>query len=223
MNGKRSRKNGKGRTNRTNKRAILAVIVILSFGTLSLLVLCKFLQGSSTISISNSNLSINSVKTKRPEDVLQTYMSYIESESFDKMYELLSKESKAYISYDDFIARNKNIYSGIDAKNIIIKTYNIKQKSKQSIVVFYKTVMDSIAGKINFKNKATFIKDSEDIGGGTYRLIWHENLIFPDLESDYKVKVIKQEAKRGVILDRNNKELAGWTTAASVGVIPKKI
>ncbi len=210
--------NGKGRKNRANRRVILAIIVVLFFGTFSLIVLCKLLQDSTII----SNFEVGFAKTKKPEDLLKDYMSYIESENFDKMYEILAKESKAYISYDDFIIRNKNIYNGIEAKNISIDIYDIKQNSKKSIIVFYKTQIDSIAGKINFKNKATFIKEKENTSNETYRLIWHENLIFPDLEPAYKVKVIKQEAKRGVIIDRNGKELAGWTTASSVGIIPEK-
>lgn len=187
--------------NRINHKVILSVVVILVFGTLALLVICKFVQDS-------------------PEDLLQTYMSYAETGNFDKMYEMIASESKEYISYDDFLARNKNIYNGIGAENISIQINGVQKSSKYSKVVLYKTAIKSIAGEINFENEAIFVKNGQ---GGRYKLIWHDNLIFPDLESDYKVKVIKQEAKRGLILDRNGIELANLKTASSVGIVPRKL
>lgn len=186
-----------------NKRVILVIIVMLTFGTFVLLILCKGV-----------------VQVDKPEDLLKTYMSYVQTGSFDKMYNMLAEESKEYISYDDFFARNKNIYNGIEAKNINIHINDVKKNNNDGAIVVYKTVMDSIAGKIDFENQAVFKKNGQR---GSYQLVWKESLIFPDLEPDYKVRVIRQEAKRGVILDRNDKELAELKIASSVGIIPKNM
>ena len=48
-------------------------------------------------------------------------MSYIEEGKYDKMYDMLSETAKSSISKEDFIARNENIYSAIEAKNIKIE------------------------------------------------------------------------------------------------------
>ncbi len=201
---------------RINKKVILLVIIILILSTFALLMACKFIQDKSLL----PDFIANAVNTDNVESLLQTYMSYIETGNFDQMYEMLADESKEYISYDDFLARNKNIYNGIRAKNISIQISDIQKNSKESTSVLYKTIIESIAGEISFNNRALFIKDSNY---KSYKLIWHDNLIFPDLESDYKVKVITEDAKRGLIIDRNNNELAGWKMASSVGIVPAKL
>ena len=48
-------------------------------------------------------------------------MSYIEEGKYDQMYDMLSETAKNSISKDDFISRNENIYSAIEAKNIKIE------------------------------------------------------------------------------------------------------
>ena len=47
---------------------------------------------------------------ENPEDVLNTYIAYINDKNYDGMYELLSSSSKSSISKEDFITKNKNIY-----------------------------------------------------------------------------------------------------------------
>lgn len=46
-----------------------------------------------------------------PEEVLKLYVSKITNGEYEQMYEMLDEESKARVSKDVFIARNKNIYS----------------------------------------------------------------------------------------------------------------
>ena len=49
-----------------------------------------------------------------PEDIWQSYISLINEQKYEEMYAMLTEESKAQISQEDFIKRNKNIYEGID-------------------------------------------------------------------------------------------------------------
>lgn len=206
----------KGRVSKRNRKTILVIILIMALLTSALLAICKLLQDKSLV----PDFITDAAKADKPEDLLQIYMSYAGAGHFDKMYEMLADESREHISYDDFLKRNKNIYNGIEADNINVQIANVRKNSSYSAVISYKTVMDSIAGKIAFQNTAVFTKNGQS---GGYKLVWKDNLIFPDLEPDYKVKVTKQEAKRGVVVDRNGKELAGWTTASSVGIIPGKL
>ena len=50
----------------------------------------------------------NNKPKNKPEDVLQTFASYINDKKYEDMYSLLSSKSKANISEEDFIKRNKN-------------------------------------------------------------------------------------------------------------------
>ena len=57
-------------------------------------------------------------------------MSYIEEEKYDEMYDMITDASKNSISKENFIARNKNIYSAIEVKNI--KISNITEESLEN-------------------------------------------------------------------------------------------
>ena len=54
-----------------------------------------------------------------PEDVLTHYFSLIEQEKYEEMYNLVNLPEN--YSKEDFLARNKNIYQGIEANNIQIE------------------------------------------------------------------------------------------------------
>ena len=159
---------------------------------------------------------INKPKTS-PEDTLQKYMSYIISKDYEKMYEMLSNETKQKVEKETYLARNRNIYEGIelsDLKISIIKTNN--HAGKKQIV--YLVTMETVAGEISFNN-TSYLKQEEE----KYRLVWTSTDIFPDLKDDYKVRVETIKAERGKILDRNGAILAGQQIASQVGLVPGKM
>ena len=60
-------------------------------------------------------------ENEKYEKTLNEYISKINSEEYSQMYKMISKESKNKISEEEFVNRNKNIYSGIDAVNVKIE------------------------------------------------------------------------------------------------------
>ena len=152
----------------------------------------------------------------KPEDILNEYISKINNEKYDEMYQLLDEESKQKISEEDFISRNKKIYQGIDMSNMKIEIKNI-QKSGSKRTITYTTKMDASGGELTFDNKVTLSNENG------YKINWNSNIIFPELEDTDKVKVSTTKPVRGRILDRNEKELAGEGTASSIGIVPGKL
>lgn len=144
---------------------------------------------------------INSQKEK-PEDILNTYISLINEQKYEEMYEMISSESKNQISQEDFVKRNKNIYEGIDAFDIKI---SISEKEKENGIqkLTYTESMSTSAGIIKFTNTAKIIKEDKN-----YKLNWSSSMIFPELRNTDKVRVSSITAKRGEILDRNDVKLA---------------
>ncbi len=165
-------------------------------------------------------LNLNSKKqiAEKPEDVLAKYMLHINDKNYEEMYNLLSEESKQKISEEDFITRNSNIYKGIDAKNINIQINGTDVIDESNTNVRYKIEMDTIAGKLEF-NSSTILTNND----GKYYLNWSPNLIYPSLGDTDKIKVNTKDAKRGNILDRNNKPLASEGVVSSVGLVPGKM
>lgn len=152
----------------------------------------------------------------KPEEILNEYISKINDEKYNEMYELLDEKSKQKITEEDFVSRNKKIYQGIDMSNMTIEIKDIK-KSGSKRVIIYNTKMDASGGEITFDNEITLNNKNG------YKIEWSSNLIFPELENTDKVRVSTSKPSRGKILDRNGKELAGDGTASSIGIVPGKL
>ena len=160
----------------------------------------------------------NNKPKNKPEDVLQTFASYINDKKYEDMYSLLSSKSKANISEEDFIKRNKNIYEGIEAENFSVDILSIENENKLAKVT-YKNSMDTMSGHVDFTNTVTLELNEEK----EYKIDWTSNLIFPKLNTEDKVRVKTIEAKRGSILDRNGEYLATNGVASKIGLVPGKM
>ena len=159
---------------------------------------------------------INKNQTK-PEDTLNTYISLINEQKYEEMYNLISENAKSQITQEDFITRNKNIYEGIDAYDIKI-TVSETTKEDGIYKVAYSQSMSTSAGTISFTNTAKFVKEDKQ-----YKLNWSSSMIFPELRDTDKVRVATISAKRGEILDRNDNGLAVNGTISTVGIVPGKL
>jgi len=153
-----------------------------------------------------------------PAQYLEEYVSKINEEKYEEMYQMLDDESKAKISEEDFVKRNKNIYSGIDMANMQITVNGINREGTNKAKVQYTTKMNTSGGEISFDNTAVLVKKEN-----AYKINWSSNLIFPNLNETDKVKVSSNKATRGSIIDRNGVKLATNGKASSVGIVPNKL
>lgn len=158
-----------------------------------------------------------------PEELLLYYMACIEDGRYDEMYGMLDEQTRSGISREAFEERNKKIYEGIEAADIRVTVTQTQESGSQAETVFYDTKMESLAGEISFSNQAVFLKRADEEEGYPYALVWDDGLIFPELTAYDKVKVTRDEAARGTIVDRNGKLLAGRGTGSSVGLVPGKM
>lgn len=139
-----------------------------------------------------------------PEIVLKDFFAKINEGQYEEMYELLSEESKAKITKEDFVKRNKNIYQGIDLVSIEISKNELKFESPRKVKISYSEIMRLEKAEISMENSAYLVKEE-----GEYKVNWSSNLIFPSLNDQDKVKVsTSTNAKRGRLLDRNGLALA---------------
>ena len=162
---------------------------------------------------------LNQVKEK-PEDIWQQYISLITEQKYDEMYNMITDSSKQQISQEDFIARNKNIYEGIDMANLNVQISNVvEQEDKKTVKIYYTETMETSAGNIDFDNSVSLVLNDEK----HYEIEWSHSLIFPQLSSTDKVRVKTIEAERGEIYDKNGVLLAGEGTISSIGIVPGKL
>lgn len=180
-----------------------------NYGTIWMVNLCLILVGTAIF------VWYINVPDASPEETLKEYMSYISNQKYEQMYEMIDVGASGNICQEDFVKRNSAIYEGIGVDNIKI---HITSNDKEQKEICYETSMDTVAGNVTFENNVSFIQEK-----GTYKLVWSDSLIFPELDSTDKVKVSVTNAERGQILDRNGRVLAGKGVASSVGVVPGKL
>lgn len=162
---------------------------------------------------------ISSQPKNNPEDVVSTYAQYIVDQNYEEMYNLISDNSKAQTSQEDYINRNKNIYEGIEIANFAINITSVEKGDNNTVKVSYNNSMDTMAGHIEFANSMTLSLDDNK----EYKINWSSNLIFPSLNNSDKVRVKTIEAERGSILDRNGEYLATNGTASQIGLVPGRM
>lgn len=161
-------------------------------------------------------LYLNIKNSQKPEDVLTYYFSLIEQEKYEEMYNLVNLPEN--YSKEDFLARNKNIYQGIVANNIQIEIQNV-EKEKNNVKITYIAKMNMKGGPIEFNNTASLTKKEDK----EYIINWSSNLIFPELNNNYKVRVSSTASKRGSLLDRNGTPIAKQGTISKIGIVPGRL
>lgn len=156
-----------------------------------------------------------------PEETLKQFAIHIQNAEYEDMYDLISEESKQNISKEDFIERNKNIYSGISMTNYILEIKSEEEQKDKSYKLNYDVYINTASsGEINFSSSSRLVKNKET---KRYELDWSSNFIFPNLDNTDKVRVKTVESQRGEIIDRNGKLLAGLGEVSSVGFVPGKM
>ena len=157
------------------------------------------------------------ISNKEQEDVktlLSDYFNLINDKNYEELY---SKVASMNMSKEDFVARNENIYEGIDSSNIRINVNNV-EKTDEGYNISYHEKMYTSVGLVEFDNKANVVKEEKEL-----KIKWSSSLIFPQLGESDKVRVSKKKKKRGSILDRNDIPLAKDGKIASVGIVPGKL
>jgi len=161
---------------------------------------------------------LNQSKVK-PENVWQNYISLINEQKYEEMYEMLTDDSKSQISQEDFVKRNKNIYEGIDMTDMQVEITAIEEENSSTRKISYNSSMNTEAGNIDCSNIVRLTKDKEK----GYLINWSSSLIFPQLNNSDKVRIKTVSASRGSIYDKNGNSLAGTGEVSSIGIVPGKL
>ncbi len=151
-----------------------------------------------------------------PSLALKEYFSYLSDKNYEAMYDLVETD----MPKEDFVTRIKNIYEGIEAKDIsiTIATNTSNEEEKGIVKITYTNTMNTLAGNESFLNTAS-MKQVD----GKYKIVWNSSLIFPDLKDNQKVRVSTLTHSRGTIYDRNGMAIAKDGTAYQVGLVPGKM
>ena len=129
---------------RKSKKALIIVIIIL--------ILLAIGGGVAWYILSNMDQN-------KPDEVISEYFEYLKNADYEGMYSLLSESTKSRVDQDTYIARNKNIYEGIEATNIEIENLIYDEENK---TVNYDMKFDTLAGSLSYNFTATFDRQEDN-------------------------------------------------------------
>ncbi|KKI92435.1 hypothetical protein WQ54_09240 [Bacillus sp. SA1-12] len=152
---------------------------------------------------------------RKQAEAFEQFSDLLSNQEYHKLYDLLSTESKEYITEEDFVTKYTNIYSGIQARDLKVVKNEIERENKNNVIPF-SVEMDTAAGQVN-RSDYQLMLVKED---GKWKVQWDESLIFPAMEKGDKVRVRTIKATRGSILDRNGYPLAKDGELKTVGINP---
>ena len=151
-------------------------------------------------------------KNDEIQSMVTSYENLLNEGNYKELYNNISKQSKEYISKEDFIKRYSSIYSSIGVNDINISIGEINSKTEIPISI----TMNTLAGKLKFEDiKVNIVEEDKD-----YKIVWNESLIIPNMIKDDKIGVEVDKAIRGQILDRDNNKLAYDGKAYQVSIHP---
>lgn len=131
---------------------------------------------------------------------------------FSAMYDMLSDDTRAGVSEEDFASRYQAIYERATISEVAIAQGAEPVDATATAVPFTATFTSSVLGEISLDNSLPLVREDSQ-----WRVAWTPSAIIADL-GDGCVDVPRNPTERGMILDRNGQVLAQDEVLYTIGV-----
>jgi len=146
------------------------------------------------------------------------FLSYWENGAYESMYDLLSVESRAAISSDDFVDFYQNSAFSMTLNNVstaLLSTSKNPESASARFLVTYETAM--------FDNFEREIEMQMRLENGEWRVVWDNGLFLPELAGGNTLQLERVYGERGDIFARDSQKIVDQVTAYALAIIPNQI
>ncbi|HEX2696958.1 MAG TPA: penicillin-binding transpeptidase domain-containing protein, partial [Anaerolineales bacterium] len=159
--------------------------------------------------------AVTVVHAKDARVAVTNFLEALKNNDFATMYALLSKDTQAAISQDDFSKKYNDALNTMGAAKFDYEVHTQTLNPNTAQVGFSVTYHTALVGDIQREISATLVNEN-----GEWRIQWNPSLILPELTGDNVLKMEYQIPSRGDIYDRNGQPLVTQSDAYALGVTP---
>lgn len=163
-------------------------------------------------------------ESENPLDRLKAFNEQWEKEEWEELYDhYLTTNAKEIFGKEQILERTEKIYEDLSIENVQV-SYEASEVEKmeeidreEPIHVPVDVEADTLAGPLSFTVDVPLVYDDAEDREDWY-IEWDPSFILPNLTKDAEVSIETIRAKRGEIIDRNEKEVAINGSGAKIGV-----
>ncbi len=155
---------------------------------------------------------------KSSEVPIEDYFNYLRKTQYERIYTMLSDDSKDDISLDDLVNRYTNIYSAMSITSMTYDVVTTEYTDTACHIFFILNITSQKLDEFKLNMTAIFIKDSNG-----WKLKWSPSLLLPGMDDEDVARITSTAADRGEIFAADGSLLAQNAIATSVYVNIDKI
>jgi penicillin-binding protein 2 len=155
-----------------------------------------------------------------PSDVASEFLTAWTEFNYGAMYEMLSNDTKAGLSYEEFEERYTHVEREATLTEVGYEILQSLTNPKDAQVAYRVTLYSGLAGEIVRDTMMNLVLED-----GGWKLAWDDTVIIPELAGGNKLSMQRYTPIRGDILDRNGEMFAETNNFNAVvfSVIPSSI
>ncbi len=153
-----------------------------------------------------------------PQETMTAFLEAWQKDDYAAMYPLLSQESQANITSDDFIKRYREAMDSLTLQELSFEVSPSNPGATSTQINFRVTFKTHIAGELMREMTADLKMENAQ-----WRINWNDGLVLPELRDGATLSLDYQVPPRGIIYDRNDKPLMAQTDIMALGVIPSQM
>lgn len=153
-----------------------------------------------------------------PEERLDAYIKLWEKQDYDKMYaDYTSEQTKQTYGKKEFIERTKKLTDSLDIKELSVKRLKSPENDDQDKAALPVEIsFETTAGPVSYEKQVPLTFEKQGDAENWY-INWDSSFVLKDFKKEDRVQLTTIEAKRGDLLDSNNRPLATTGTGYQVG------